>query len=85
MAKLRELLLALALYLEALIASPKFFRRCLLVSSAVYIGVVLWRVMIPEILLHIETPGASIILGVIGILGTICGLYQYMRDKDGRD
>jgi hypothetical protein len=75
-------ILAPLVWLHDLIASPKFFRRCLLVAAVVYIGLVLWRVMVPEILLHIQTPGASIVLGVIGILATICGLYQYLRDKD---
>jgi len=81
---MRRAIVAVALWLHDLIAAPKFFRRTILVAGLVYLGVVLWRVMIPEILLHIQAPGATVVTAVIGMLVTLCGLYQYLRDKDNK-
>ena len=70
-------------WLAQTLASRMLFRRLLLVSAVAYMGVIGWRVIAPEILLHIQTPGASVVLGIFGMLATIAGLYQYLRDKDG--
>ena len=77
-------LVAVALWLHDLIASPKFFRRTLLTAAIVYLGMVCWRVVAPEVLLHITPAGASVVVAIIGTLATICMLYQYLRDKDER-
>lgn len=83
--KLWFLIGVVACWLRDLIAGPKFFRRVLLLATIIYLGIVIWRVIAPEILLHIGTPGASIVLGVLGTLTTICGLYQWLRQRDEGD
>ena len=70
-------------WLVQILASRMLFRRLLLIAAVAYMGVIGWRVIAPEILLHIQTPGASVVLGIFGMLATIAGLYQYLRDKDG--
>lgn len=70
-------------WLARTLASRMLFRRLLLISAVVYMGVIGWRVIAPETLLHIQTPGASVVLGIFGMLTTLAGLYQYLRDKDG--
>ena len=59
------------------------FRRAIMVSAVVYFGVLGWRVMAPEILLVIQTPGAVLAGSVFAMLSVIVGLYQYLRSKDG--
>lgn len=70
-------------WLARILASRMLFRRILLIAAVAYMGVIGWRVIAPEILLHIQTPGASVVLGIFGMLATIAGLYQYLRDRDG--
>lgn len=70
-------------WLVRTLASRMLFRRIILLAALVYMGLIGWRVIGADILLHIQTPGASVVLGIFGMLATIVGLYQYLRDKDG--
>ena len=58
------------------------FRRLILVSSLVWLGVIGERVTRPEVLLLIEEPGSKVVMYIFATLGVIVGLYQYMRSRD---
>jgi|GEM_PF-3590979 len=70
-------------WLVLTLSSKMLFRRAIMVSAVVYFGVLGWRVMAPEILLVIQTPGAVLAGSVFAMLSVIVGLYQYLRSKDG--
>lgn len=72
-------------WLVSVLASRMLFRRLILVSSLVWLGVIGERVTRPEVLLLIQEPGAKVVMYIFATLGLIIGLYQYMRSRDNNE
>jgi hypothetical protein len=69
-------------WLDRLANSHKLFRRLLLMWACWLVTVVSLRATMPEALTDMSGPAASVVIGVIGILTTVIGLYQWMRQRD---
>jgi hypothetical protein len=65
------------------LASRMLFRRLLLLWAMCLTTLVILRVTEVQVLTGATAGGATIAVSAIGILATICMLYQYLRDKDG--
>lgn len=68
--------------MKDLFEKHKLMRRISLIWVLILITFVLERVTRPEIIVLIQTPGASIIIAVIGMLATIVGFYMSGRAKE---
>lgn len=66
-------------FISDLFEKHKLVRRLLLLWSVWLITDILFFVYQPHILLLITPPVANVTLGVIGILATVIGFYQYNR------
>ena len=64
------------------LSSRLLFRRAILITTLIWIGVIGERVTRPEILLKIEEPGAKVAISIFALLSVIVTLYQYLRNKD---
>lgn len=73
---------AVALWIEALVAAPKFFRRVVLIWAMTLTTIVVLRVTTPEVLTKATAGGATIAVSAIGILLTVVTLYQWLRQQD---
>lgn len=67
---------------ERLANSHKLFRRAVLLWAVVLVTVVVLRATRPEVLTAATAAGATIVTAAIGILTTVIGLYQWMRQRD---
>ena len=72
----------IALFIDRLFERHKFVRRFAMFWAIWLITVVILRVTEPEIITGIGAAGATIVTGVIGILATVIGFYQWYRQQD---
>lgn len=72
-------------WVDRLFNSHKLMRRLMVVWACWLISLVVMRVTTPEVLDKISAPVASIVAGVIGILTTVIGLYQWSRKMEEKD
>ena len=68
--------------IDKLLNKQRFFRRLVLVWSLLIITYTVWFVLDKPFLQSVGTAGASIVLGIIGILATVIGFYQWHRQAD---
>jgi hypothetical protein len=68
--------------LHNIVEKHKGVRRLALLWGIVIVTIVILRVTEPEVIVQIGMGGATIVTAVIGILGTVLGLYQYHRHED---
>lgn len=71
-----------AAWCDRLANSHKLFRRAVLVWAICLVTIVVLRATRPEVLTSASGAGATIVTGAIGILTTVVGLYQWMRQRD---
>lgn len=64
------------------LSSRMLFRRLVLLWAMSLTTEVVLRVTAPEVLSAATAGGASIAVASIGILATVVGLYQWLRQKD---
>ena len=67
---------------ERLFERHKLVRRVALFWAIWLITVVILRVTEPNVILGISAAGATIVTGVIGILATVIGFYQWYRQHE---
>ena len=67
-----------------LLNKQRFFRRLVLVWSITVVSYTVWFVLDKPFLQSVGTAGASIVLGIIGILATVIGFYQWHRQSDDK-
>lgn len=60
----------------------KFIRRAVVLWACWLITIVVLRVTEPDIIPLINSAVVAIVTGVIGILATAIGFYQWSRNKD---
>ncbi len=70
-------------WFSRLFEEHKFARRATLLWACWLITVVVLRVTEREVIMGISTAGSVVVTGVIGILATVIGFYQWHRSKDG--
>ncbi len=68
--------------LQIAIEHHLLIRRLLLLWVILCISLVVWRVTDPAIMPLISTPVASVMLGIVGLLGTIAALYPWSRKRN---
>ena len=71
--------------IDRLANKQRLFRRIVLLWACWLITVVALRATEPEVLSSVTTAGGVIVTGVIGILTTVIGFYQWHRQKNERD
>ena len=70
--------------IDKLLNKQRFFRRLVLVWSIVITSYTVWFVLDKPFLQSVGTPGASIVLGIIGIFATVISFYQWHRQSDDK-
>lgn len=60
----------------------RFFRRLVLVWSLSILSFWVWFIADHQFLISVGAAGATIVTGVIGILATVIGFYQWHRTAD---
>lgn len=71
--------------LKKLANGRKLFRRTILIWSICLITYFVNGVLDHDFLIAVGTPGASIVIAVIGILATVISFYQWHRNQDDKD
>lgn len=69
-------------WLSSLFEKHKFARRATLVWACWLITVVVLRVTEKEVIIGLSASGVTVVTGVIGILATVIGFYQWHRSRD---
>jgi len=69
-------------FIVSTLASRMLFRRLVLMWAMGLTTIVVLRVTVPEVLGSATAGGASIAVASIGILATVVGLYQWLRQMD---
>lgn len=69
-------------WLDRLANRQKLFRRLILVWAIGLVTLVVLRATEPDVLSSATGAGATIVTAAIGILTTVVGLYQWMRQRD---
>ena len=70
--------------LERLANKQRLFRRLVLFWACWLITVVALRATDPDVLKTVTTAGGVIVTGVVGILTTVIGFYQWHRQQDDK-
>ena len=68
--------------LDKLFNEQKFFRRVILLWAITLITMFVLFLMNVELLIGIGAAGATVATGIIGILATVVGFYQWHRKQD---
>lgn len=69
-------------WISNLFEKHKFVRRAALAWACWLITVVVLRVTEASVIVGMTGAGATIVTGVIGILATVIGFYQWSRKQD---
>lgn len=68
--------------LNKLFNEQKFFRRAILIWAMILITHFVLFLMDAQLLIGIGAAGATVVTGVIGILTSVIGFYQWHRKQD---
>jgi len=80
----KRVIVAVALWIEALMAAPKFFRRVILIWDMTLTTIVVLRVTEVEGLTKATAGGATIAGAAIGGRLTVVTFYQWLRQQDSK-
>lgn len=69
-------------WFEDLANRQRLFRRLVLIWAMTIITYVIYVVADPNLLIQIGAAGATVVTGIIGILTTVIGFYQWHRQQD---
>lgn len=68
--------------IQEMVERNKLVRRLVVGWAVLLITFVVVRVTAPEVITVIGVAGATVVTGVIGLFGTVLGLYQHHRHQD---
>lgn len=72
-------------WLNRLVNQQRLFRRLVLIWAVWLVTHVVLTVTEPSVLTKITSPGATVVVAVIGILATVISFYQWHRQQDDRN